>query len=369
MAEARPRVLWLRHETKAYEERVTVTPETAAKLIDSGKFEVHVERSPTRIIADSEYEKVGCTMEDTNAWVALEKDDNLLCVGLKELAQDTFPIVNSHAYFAHAFKGQDGWKDVLGRYKAGGGVIYDYEFLCNPAGHNVGAAMSPFAGFVGAAVGIRCWCHQQLQPDAPLAPVRVSTKEELCQQLRDMVQEVKTAKGCDAPTVMVMGALGRCGKGAVECAERAGLEVVKWDKEETKAGGPFKQILTDADVFINCILLQGSMAPFLTRELVDKTPERRLTAITDVSCDPNSTNNPIPLYDHITTWAEPAKRVADSPKPLDIVSIDNLPSVLALEASHAFADTLLPALLEYPHGQGWQDAKKVFEEKLALASE
>ena len=40
----------------AYEERVTVTPETAKQLME--KFDVHVERSPTRIIKDAEYEKV-----------------------------------------------------------------------------------------------------------------------------------------------------------------------------------------------------------------------------------------------------------------------------------------------------------------------
>jgi hypothetical protein len=41
------------------------------------------------------------------------------------------------------------------------------------------------------------------------------------------------------------------------------------------------------------------------------------------------------------------------------VSIDNLPSVLALEASHAFADLLLPALMAYPQDKGWSEAQKV----------
>lgn len=45
--------------------------------------------------------------------------------------------------------------------------------------------------------------------------------------------------------------------------------------------------------------------------------------------------------------------------PLDIVSIDNLPSVLALEASHAFAELLLPALMAYPQDKGWVEAQKV----------
>lgn len=45
------------------------------------------------------------------------------------------------------------------------------------------------------------------------------------------------------------------------------------------------------------------MAPFLTQEVVDKVgAQRRLRVIGDVSCDPNSTNNPIPLYDAITSW-------------------------------------------------------------------
>ena len=44
---------------------------------------------------------------------------------------------------------------------------------------------------------------------------------------------------------------------------------------------------------------------------------------------------------------------------LDVISIDNLPSVLALEASHAFAELLLPALLAYPEEKGWVEAKKV----------
>lgn len=49
-------------------------------------------------------------MEDTGAWMNLKQDDNLLIVGLKELAVDSFPIVNKHTYFAHVFKGQEGWQ-------------------------------------------------------------------------------------------------------------------------------------------------------------------------------------------------------------------------------------------------------------------
>lgn len=51
--------------------------------------------------------------------------------------------------------------------------------------------------------------------------------------------------------------------------------------------------------------------------------------------------------------------MVDGAIPLDVVSIDNLPSVLAEEASYAFADLLLPALLEYPTDKGWAEAENV----------
>ena len=43
-----------------------------------------------------------------------------------------------------------------------------------------------------------------------------------------------------------MGALGRCGGGAVDFARKAGIpeeNIIKWDMNETKGGGPFPQIL------------------------------------------------------------------------------------------------------------------------------
>jgi len=58
-------------------------------------------------------------------------------------------------------------------------------------GYNVGAGMSPFAGFVGCAVALRTWCHQVLNPGSALPPVKVSTKQELVDEIRHMVDDVK----------------------------------------------------------------------------------------------------------------------------------------------------------------------------------
>jgi saccharopine dehydrogenase (NAD+, L-lysine-forming) len=52
----------------------------------------------------------------------------------------------------------------------------------------------------------------------------------------------------------------------------------------------------------------------------------------------------VPVYSDATTWDAPATRVHDDP-PLDVMAIDNLPSLLPLESSQDYAAQLLPSLL------------------------
>jgi saccharopine dehydrogenase (NAD+, L-lysine forming) len=66
--------------------------------------------------------------------------------------------------------------------------------------------------------------------------------------------------------------------------------------------------------------------------------------------------------------------VTNSPKnpPLEVISIDHLPTLLPREASEQFSADLLPSLLEFPdrkHARVWVDAKKLFVEKLAEATQ
>lgn len=93
--------------------------------------------------------------------------------------------------------------------------------------------------------------------------------------------------------------------------------------------------------------------------------ERRLTAIGDVACDPDSDYNPVPVYDRATTWDAPVLRVAETPV-LDVMAIDNLPSMLPVESSEDYAAQLLPslqALTDLESGV-WGRAKATFLEHL-----
>ena len=54
--------------------------------------------------------------------------------------------------------------------------------------------------------------------------------------------------------------------------------------------------------------------------------------------------------------------------PLDVISIDHLPSLLPREASEAFSKDLLPSLLtlkDRDTAPVWSRAKKLFDEKVA----
>jgi saccharopine dehydrogenase (NAD+, L-lysine-forming) len=108
---------------------------------------------------------------------------------LKELPEnDDSPLHHTHIFFAHCFKTQAGWKELLQRFDAGKGTILDLEFLndangklfflfylrvCerdetklylfiffSPTGRRV-AAFGYMAGFAGSAVAIDVWCHQK----------------------------------------------------------------------------------------------------------------------------------------------------------------------------------------------------------------
>ena len=65
----------------------------------------------------------------------------------------------------------------------------------------------------------------------------------------ELIKEVKAEleKGLaktegNQPQILVIGALGRCGKGALELCRAVKSNILKWDMEETKKGGPFVEI-------------------------------------------------------------------------------------------------------------------------------
>lgn len=174
------------------------------------------------------------------------------------------------------------------------------------------------------------------------------------------------------PRMMIIGALGRCGKGAAECCQAAGIpeeSILKWDMAETSRGGPFSEIV-DVDILLNCVYLGANrIPPFTTLESLS-TKDRRLRVICDVSCDPNSENNPIPVYSGYSSFDKPtvpALGNLEGPE-LRIIAIDHLPTMIAREASDEYAGLLLPSLLKLRERETegvWTRAEKTYRERVS----
>lgn len=356
---------WLRCEKKEFERRAALTPTTAKKLIDAG-FEIIVERDEQRIFDDSEYEAVGCKLVENNSWPSAPT--SIPIIGLKELPASSDPIAQTHIQFAHCYKNQAGWSQVLARFHKGGGTLYDLEFLQDEQGRRV-AAFGFHAGFAGAAAGaLAVAARRQSKNLGQLEPYANEG---------EMVKDVKEKLGGSGKGVraLVIGALGRCGRGAVDLLRKIGLaedDILKWDMAETAKGGPFSEIL-DVDIFVNCIYLSSSIPPFLTADQIRAAgKQRRLSVVVDVSCDTTNPFNPIPIYNINTTFSEPTVPVDVGPEnpPLSVISIDHLPTLLPREASEQFSIDLLPSLLEFPNrktARVWVEAEELFKRKLAEA--
>lgn len=324
--------LWVRAEQRENEERVGLTPQGVRALRDAG-IRVTVERSRVRAIPLQGYIDAGAEIADENSWPDAPRA--AIIFGLKELPDDGTPLPHRHIMFGHAFKGQHSGRTLLKRFKAGGGTLYDLEYLVDAAGRRV-AAFGYWAGFAGAAVSLKSWAAQQRGGECgPVAPY--PGKDAL---LADLAAELD-ATGTPRPTAIVIGALGRVGTGAADLCTAMGVRTTKWDMAETAHGGPFPEILAH-DLFINCIFARPGTPVFVPQSAV--TAPRQLTVIGDVACDPDSDYNPVPLYTRATSWAAPVIRVHDTP-PLDIMAIDNLPSMLPVESSQDYAAQLLPSLL------------------------
>ncbi len=320
--------LWVRAEERPNEERVGLMPEGAAQLIAQG-FRITVEDSDQRSIPLAEYIAAGCETAPQSGWV--NAPDDAIIFGLKELPETDSPLRHRHIMFGHAYKGQPAGRRLLDRFAAGGGTLYDLEYLTDDTGRRV-AAFGYWAGYAGAAVSALAWAAQARGDICPPVDTFASAAQ-LADHLRGNLAGA-------APRALIIGALGRVGTGAADLCTAAGIAVTRWDMAETASGGPFPQIL-EHDIFLNCILAGPGCPVFVPATA--PTDARTLRVIGDIACDPTSDFSPIKVYDRTTDWLSPVLRVHATP-PLDVMAIDNLPSLLPRESSADFAAQLLPHL-------------------------
>jgi saccharopine dehydrogenase (NAD+, L-lysine-forming) len=329
--------LWLRHETRETERRAAVTPADAARLVAAGNH-FTVERSPQRVFPIEEYIAAGCAAGPEGSWADAPADTWV--IGLKELPPEPVALRHRHVYFGHAYKGQQGAAELLCRFATGGGRLLDLEYLTDEHGRRL-AAFGYWAGYVGAALAI---LHLRGTLEAPLRPLR---RADL---------DAALAEPGERPRVLVVGALGRGGRGAREACAAAGIRPTAWDLAQTRDLD--RSAVLAHDILVNTVLSSGRATPLLTEADLDD-PARALRVISDVTCDVGSDCNVLPVYDRVTSWAEPVRPLREGDRPVHLIAIDNLPSLLPRESSEAFSAELAGHLLDLDSAP-WQRAADRF---------
>src|SRR5689334_20172293 len=346
--------VWIRSESRGTERRCPVVPVDVPLLLDAG-FEVTVEESPQRIFGIEEYAAAGASVVAGGTWTDAPHDAFVL--GIKELPDEPVSLRHRHIYFAHAFKGQADAGRTLERFRRGGGRLLDIEYLTDKTGRRV-VAFGYWVGYVGAALGV---LHLAGALAAPLAP--------MAKPALDAELERAGNAGADQLLALVTGAHGRSGRGAQAALITAGVPTTRWDRHETR--DLHKQALLGHDLLVNCVVTHTPTTPFV--EQSDLGHERRLRVLTDVTCDVTGPTNMPPVNTETATWQEPVRRLhggnpEHSSPPLEVIAIDNLPSLLPREASEGFSADLTPHLLGLAEEGGpsgpWRAAVRAFDQAI-----
>ena len=349
---------WLRSEDRLDEFRTPITPFGAQKLLNEG-FEVSVEECENRIFKTSEYQHNGCKIEKKGSWVTADKDT--IIIGLKEIHQE-IELRHKHVMFAHIFKKQNDSYKILNNFKENKGILFDLEYLKNAKGKRV-AAFGYYAGFSGAFIGLHIWLNYK--NDSLSSGIKIpfsTTKKKLVDIISNQIK-LQKRKDFLMPKIIVIGAEGRVGRGATDFLKTLDFNITEWDLNDTFNKKTFPEIL-EHDIFINCVLSSDKSVKFLNKsDLID---DRKLTLISDVSCDPGSDFNTIPLYEKPSSFEKPFQYIIDKKKPLILTAIDNLPAMLPKESSLDFEYQLLPYLLDFNLDKSgvWKGAKKIFYDKI-----
>lgn len=333
----------LRDEARATERRTPITPDDAKTFLAAG-FELTVERSEKRIFPDTEYAAAGCDLVEAGSWLTAT-DTTIL--GLKELPEQPAQLPNPMIHFSHSYKDQTGWQHELARFTNGGGHLLDIEYLT--INNRRTAAFGYWAGWMGAALAAWRQLAAELGEKGPEQGVSsFENRSEVEAILSDLSTRSNNNK-----TAVIIGARGRSGSGAAEALMLAGYSITPWDIEETR--NLDRQALMAHDLLVNCVLMTGPGLQLLNKDTVG---HGNLKMISDVSCDPFSDFNPLPIYDAPTTWRQPFSDIGNG---VELTAIDNLPSMLPREASTDFSSQLINSLMAYPNGPEWVAARTSFD--------
>lgn len=92
-------------------------------------------------------------------------------------------------------------------------------------------------GYAGAALALENWAWQIQHAETPLPGKKpYNTQSDLVKEVKSDVSAGVAKNDGKAPQILIIGALGRCGRGAIDLCLAAGIpesNLLRWDLAET----------------------------------------------------------------------------------------------------------------------------------------
>ena len=328
-------IIVIRKELRSTEYRTPIVP-IDIKILVLNNFKVFIEESSHRCFNTQEFIENGAILIKHEEIYNLDKN-NTLILGLKELdLHDVKLFEFTHIYFSHTYKNQLDSAKILNMFAVNNGKIYDLEYLLDNQNNRL-VHFCYHAGFVGALLGVLQYTkkinNNILKNLAPFTNI-YST-------INNLKKSIVTADLTNIKIALI-GPNGKCGKGASNLLNILGLSFDGFLRNDNKSK------LSDYNILINCIYLKKSdeIDPFISHNIIDKFNN---CVIVDISCDFTNENNPIRIYNKLTTHANPVLKINEF---VDLIAIDNLPTLAPIESSKDFSNKLVYLLI------GINDEKK-----------
>lgn len=316
--------LFLRKEFIENEYRVVLNPQDVGKLIKNG-FTIFIEKSPNRIYKEEEYEKYGAFITEKKWYSSCFK--NFLIIGLKELDCYDFLEGHKHCFFSHFLKNQNNSSFFLKKFKNSNSLLYDFEFFFEKESQKRLLSFGFYAGIIGGFLGLyQLYFKNKYKKDIHNLNYWKNEKDMFQHIESNYFKEFSKFKNI---RIGLVGAEGNCGSGVIYTLNQYKLEYIKITKMDISEQ---KYDLTSFDILYNCIKLDQSYNYVWFSE---KTLFNNDIIIVDISCDNKKINNPISIYNSNTTWNCPIYKYKNK---VDIIAIDNLPSLLPKDSSDYFSN-------------------------------
>ncbi|MCB0685497.1 MAG: alanine dehydrogenase [Saprospiraceae bacterium] len=359
----------VREYKKPAESRAPLTPSQVSFLRDELDINIVVQSYEGRCYSDEEYAAAGVPLVD-------DVSDCDILMGVKEVPVDKLIDKRTYLIFSHTIKKQEQNRALLRAVLGKKIRLIDYELITNTHGQRL-IAFGHFAGMVGAHNAL--WTYGKKTGNFELPRLK---------DLRDYQAAKNIYKELRLPPIkIVLTGTGRVGTGALLTLKDMGIRQIDPDQYLTdefdypvftqllphhyaaqKDGDPFdKSVFYNdpeqfestfwpfariSDLMINGIYYVEEAPAFFTLEQM-KSPEFKIKAIADISCDiaPHAS---IPCtfrattIDHPVYGYDPQSGLETEPflaHTIDMMTIDNLPNEIPREATKAFGKQFITRIM------------------------